>query len=126
MKENDKAVKTLNTIIRTRKTTRSFTNAVPPDGDINEILQSAIFAPFGGATGIPLKEIRKIFIFSPNTEKMNRARELLLTQIRRGARKIRIALILFPFLRKRMQPFANRISTLAKNGIPGLLSLIHI
>ena len=120
MKENDKTVKTLSTIIRTRRTIRSFTNAIPPAGDINEILQSAIFAPFGGATGIPLKEIRKIFIFSPNTEKMNRARELLLTQIRRGARKISIALILFPFLKKRMQPFANRISTLARNGIPGL------
>jgi nitroreductase len=120
MKENDKAVKTLNAIIRTRRTTRSFTNSVPPAGDINEILQSAILAPFGGVTGIPLKEIRKIFIFSPNTEKMNRARELLLTKIRHGARKIRIALILFPFLKKRMQPFANRISTLAKNGIPGL------
>lgn len=120
MKENDQAVKTLNTIIRTRRTTRRFTNAVPPPEEMNDILQSAIFAPFGGATGIPLKEIRTICVFSQNTEQMNRARELLLAQIRRGARTIRIVLMLFPFLKKRMQPFANRLSALAKNGIPGL------
>jgi nitroreductase len=120
MKENDQAVNTLSTIIRSRRTTRSFTDDVPEAAAMKEILQSAAFAPYGGATGIPLKEIRKIFVFSPGTEKMNRARELLLKQIRRGARKINIVLILFPFLKKRMQPFANRISVLAKNGIPGL------
>ena len=120
MKEKNQTVKTLNTIIRTRRTTRSFTNAVPPTEKMNEIFKSAIFAPFGGATGIPLKEIRKIYVFSQHTEQMNRARDLLLAQIRRVARKIRIAFILFPFLKKRMQPFANRISALAKNGIPGL------
>jgi nitroreductase len=120
MKKNDKAVKTLSTIIRARRTIRSFTNAVPPVEEMNEILQSAIFAPFGGATGIPLKEIRKIFVFSQGTEQMNRARKLLLTQMRRGVRKINITLILFPFLKKGMHPFANRISALTKKGIPGL------
>jgi nitroreductase len=120
MKENDQTAKTLSTIIRARRSIRSFTNAVPLPEEMNEILQSAAFAPFGGATGISLKEIRKIFVFSQGTEKMHRARELLLTQMRRGARKIRIALLLFPFLKKRMQPFANRISALAKTGIPGL------
>lgn len=51
---------------------------------------------------------------------MTQARELLLTEIRRVARKVKIAITLFPFFKKRMALFAERISVVAKNGIPGL------
>ena len=61
MRENDQANKVLNTVIRTRRTTRNFKNTIPAEEEMKEILLSATFAPFGGATGIPLKEIRKIF-----------------------------------------------------------------
>ena len=89
MKDKKKTIETLGTIIRARRSVRRFTNAVPPVEEINEILQSAAFAPFGGATGIPLQEIRKVFVFSRETKPMNRATELLLAQMGRGARKMR-------------------------------------
>jgi len=120
MKEINQVVKTFNSIVCTRRSTRKFTPEIPAPDKMNDILQSAIFAPFGGATGIPLKEIRTISVFSQNTEQINRARELLFSQIRRRARIMSIVLMLFPFLRKRMQSFANRLSRLAQNGIPGL------
>jgi len=120
MEENAQAIETLSAIIRARRSIRSFTNAVPPAEGMKEILQSAIFAPFGRATDLPPKDIRKIFVFSADTENINIARELLLGQIRRVARKVNIALLLFPFLKKRMGLFAKRITALAENGIPGL------
>jgi len=120
MKEKDQAIVTLSAIIRTRRTIRRFSNTVPPLEEMNDILQSAVFAPYAGATGIPLKELRRIFVFSQNTEQMSRARDLLLSEIRHRARKMRNTLRLFPFLKKRMQSFANRLSMVSKNGIPGL------
>ncbi len=118
--ENAQAIEALSAIIRARRSIRSFTDAVPPAEGMKEILQSAIFAPFGRATDLPPKDIRKIFVFSQGTENMNIARELLLGQIRRVARKVNIVTLLFPFLRKKMGVFSKRISELAENGIPGL------
>ena len=120
MEENAQAIETLSAIIRARRSIRSFTNSVPSAEGMKEILQSAIFAPFGRATDLAPKDIRKIFVFSQDTENMTIARELLLGQIRRVARKVRIVLLLFPFLGKKMGLFSKRISALAENGIPGL------
>src|SRR6266540_2895364 len=71
MEENAQTIGFLSEVIRARRTIRSFTNDVPPEEGMKEILQSAIFAPFGRATDLPPKEIRKIFIFSHGTENMN-------------------------------------------------------
>lgn len=120
MEKNDQTIRTLSEIVRARRTIRSFSTDVPPLEEMEDILRSAIFAPFGRATALPPKEIRKIFVFSQGTEPMTQARELLLTEIRRVARKVKIAITLFPFLKKRMALFAERISMVAKNGIPGL------
>lgn len=120
MEENAQAIETLSAIIRARRSIRGFTNAIPPIEGMKEILQSAIFAPFGRATDLPPKDIRKIFVFSQGTENINIARELLLGQIRRLVRKVNIALLLCPFLSKKMGLFSKRISAAAENGIPGL------
>ncbi len=120
MEENIQTIKALSTIIRARRTIRSFRSDVPPDEGMKEILQSAILAPFSRATGLPSKEIRKIFVFSQDTENMNRAKELLCMETGRVARKVKIVSVLFPFLKKRIGLFAERISAVAENGIPGL------
>jgi nitroreductase len=120
MEEKAQAIEALSAIIRARRSIRSFTNAVPPIEGMNEVLQSAIFAPFGRATDLPPEDIRKIFVFNQGTENINLARELLLGEIRRVAHKVNITLLLFPFLRKKMGLFSKRISAAAENGIPGL------
>jgi nitroreductase len=121
MEKNDQTIGTLSEIVRARRTIRSFSNDVPPVEEMEEILRSAIFAPFGRATCLPPKEIRKIFVLSQGTEPMEQARELLLMEIGRVARKVKIAITLFPFLKKTMGLFAERISVLERKGIPGLL-----
>lgn len=120
MEENAQAIEALSAIIRARRSIRSFTNAVPPIDGMNEILQSAIVAPFGRTTDLPPEDTRKIFVFTQGTENINLARELLFGEIRRVAHKVNITLLLFPFLRKKMGLFSKRISAAAENGIPGL------
>ena len=112
-------IATLEQIIRSRRSTRSFSGQVP-DEVLQKIVESAVYAPFAAGAGIPLKEGRRIFIFRQGTESMEQAKEIIEAQLRSGASKIGMAVRLFPFLRKKMQFFANRISTTAKKGIPGL------
>jgi nitroreductase len=109
----------LEEIIRSRCSCRSFSGQVP-DEVLQKIVESAVYAPFAAGAGIPLKEGRRIFIFRQWTETMDQARQIITAQLRSGALKIGMVVRLFPFLRKKMQFFADRISTTAEKGIPGL------
>lgn len=117
---NETTPTSLEQIIKSRRSIRNFTNEIPPIEVVEEIVESALYAPFGGATGIPLQDIRKIFVFTQYTDKMNVARDLLLTQIKKNSNKINRLLIIFPFLRKKMNSFANRLNSISRNGIPAL------
>ena len=119
MKNNNQA-KSLIEVIKLRRSIRSFTTDIPNKEDINEIVQSALLAPYGGATGIPLNEIRKIFIFVQDSEPMKQAQEILLSELRKNSRKIRIILRILPFLRKKMGSFSKRLNAISNNGIPSL------
>jgi nitroreductase len=117
--ETNTKISVLNEVIRSRRTIRSFYGEIS-DETLMKILESGIYAPFGGATGIPLKEVRKIFIFRQNTESMKVVRDIINAQLKSSAYRIGLLLKLMPFLRKKMQVFANRLKNLSENGIPGL------
>jgi nitroreductase len=109
----------LEEIIRSRRSCRNFCGQVP-DEVLQKIVESAVYAPFAAGAGIPLKEGRRIFIFRQGTEPMDQARQIIEAQLRSGASKIGMAVRFLPFLRKKMGFFADRISTTAEKGIPGL------
>ena len=117
--ETNTKISALNEVIRSRRTIRSFHGEIS-DETLMKILESGIYAPFGGATGIGLKKIRKIFIFRQNTESMKVVRDIINAQLKSGASRIGLLLKLMPFLRKKMQVFANRLKNLSENGILGL------
>jgi len=120
MSEDKRNPKTFEQVIKSRRSIRSFDRETPGRGDVNKITASAIYAPYGGATGMPLQEIRKIFVFARNSGKMKEARELLLAQIKKNSMKMNVLLILFPFLKKKFKPFADRLNGICRNGIPAL------
>ena len=115
----------LENAIKNRRTTRNFISKKVPEEYILKIAESGMSAPYGGATGIPLKEIRKIFIISTDSLKMEQLNNLLISQIRRNSRKISLMLFLFPFLNNKMKPFSNRLKAISKNGIPSLHDASH-
>ena len=67
MSEDKRNPKTFEQVIKSRRSIRSFDRETPGRGDVNKITASAIYAPYGGATGMPLQEIRKIFVFARNS-----------------------------------------------------------
>jgi len=113
-------VDSLEDVIRSRKSIRTYSKEFPNEEVVKKIVQSAIYAPYSRATGLPYQEIRRIFILSQNTEKIEIARELLLSEMRKISVKVNRLLFFFPFLRKRMGFFANKIAIQSKTGIPSL------
>ncbi|WP_295937634.1 nitroreductase family protein [uncultured Alistipes sp.] len=110
----------LEQIIKIRRSTRSFTGEAPDREAIEKILESAVYAPYGGATGIPLNQIRKIYLFRQDTQSMERVRELMLGQIRKNAKRFGTILTLLPFLKKKFGAFAAKLDGFSKKGIAAL------
>ncbi|MCD8072280.1 MAG: nitroreductase family protein, partial [Alistipes sp.] len=84
------------------------------------IVESAVYAPFGGATGIPLGELRKIFIFRKGTPAWESLNRIMAGQMRRNSRKLKSVVTLLPFLNNKLGPFARKIDDIARNGIPAM------
>ncbi len=105
--------------IADRRTMRNFSSEIPERSKMEAIVRTAAQAPFGGATGIPLREIRKIFVFPPNSPARDTVVAALYAKIRKNARLLRWLVRLVPFLKRRMAPFAQRLHTIAVKGIAG-------
>ncbi len=116
---NLQQVATLEQIIRSRRSIRTFSGQVP-DEILRKIVESAVYAPYAAGTGIPLQEIRKVFVFRQDSEAMTQARSLIEKQLRKAAFGIGLGVRLLPFLTKKMQFFAKRIKSTAEHGIPSL------
>lgn len=114
------SIMTLEQAIKSRKSTRSFSDEVPSADIIMKIVESGVYAPYGGATGIPLTEIRKFFILRQNTIKMSQATEIIYQQIKSNSKRINTLITFLPFMKKKMGVFANRLKGFSKGGIPSL------
>lgn len=112
--------KTLEQIIKSRCSTRSFSKENLPIDYVNEIIQSCVYAPYDNPTGLPYNEIRKIFIFKQNTDSMSQVRDILFSQIKKYSKILNTTLKVFPLLRKKLRPFADKLISNSQNGIPAL------
>jgi nitroreductase len=106
--------------IMSRCSTRNFSKEIPPDHVIEEILKACIYAPYGGGSGLPYKEIRKIFVLKQDTEAMIKARSILLEHIAKTSKNVSKIVGLFPFLKTRLGSFSERLQSISTKGIPSL------
>ncbi len=113
-------IKSVDHVIRTRRSDRAFSDEFPEAEVIKNIIHSAVYAPYGRATGLSYQEIRKIFVLTQNSEKIEKAKELMLEEIRRISAKVNRTMFFAPFLKKKMRSFAHRVNELSKSGVPSL------
>lgn len=107
-------------ILKTRKSVRIFTIDFPDKEIINKIAESAVYAPYSRATGLPYEEIRKIYVFAQGTETFEEVRAQLKIEIKRISNKVNRLIAVLPFLRKKYKFIADRFKALSKNSIPSL------
>lgn len=105
----------LEQIIRARRSVRSFSGQVSEE-TLRKIVESALYAPYAAGTGIPFKDIRRIFIFRQGTASMMQAQEIIQEHLRSNAFKLRLAAV----FSKKMRTLAGRVKASAEKGIPSL------
>lgn len=118
--DNKVLLDSLDYVIRSRKSVRIYSNEFPDKEIVKRIIQSAIYAPYSRATGLPYQDIRRIFVLSQDSNKIEIARELLLSEMSKISIKVNRLLFFLPFLRKKLGTFANKMRTQSKSGIPSL------
>lgn len=106
--------------IKTRCSTRDFSQEFPPINLIEEIVKSALYAPYGGGSKLPYNEIRRIYILKQNTKPMTDARETLLEYINKTSKNVDKITTLVPFLKRKFRPFSDKLHSIVKNEIPSL------
>jgi nitroreductase len=118
---DSQSITVLNELIRSRRSLRTFsTEAQVDDATVTKIAEAGLYAPYGAATGIPFKEIRKIYIIRQHSPALEQITQIIASHQKSSALKMRILMTFLPFLRTKMGKFAERIQHLSQNGIPGL------
>jgi nitroreductase len=113
---NDNNVQTIFEIFKKRHSTRNFSNEIIPYKYIEKITESAMLAPFAGATGLTLTETRKVFVIEPDAKK----RPLIEAELRKIMKKKVQMLGFLSFLNPKFKSFYQRIKNFADTGIPAL------
>jgi nitroreductase len=108
----------LDQVIGERRSIRKFTDAIPPREDIEQIIKAGILAPYAGMTGKQLSDIRRFTVVTKNTGTMAAAHEIMMSEMKRNARKLKVLTKIVPYLRKNGTTFAKVVEAIAANGIP--------
>ena len=75
-------------IIAQRRSIRRFKENIPPKEYIEQVIQAGIRAPYAGMTGRQLSEVRRFAVFTKNTEMMARVQQVMMSEMKRNARKL--------------------------------------
>jgi len=118
MNFNNEINKTLDQIIKERRSMRRFTDRIPSREMVEAIVQAGIFAPYAGLVGKTLLETRQFIILSKNSGPMEKAKSIILAQLKKNAKRYNLLVKIIPNLRKNGTGFAKRLNSMAQNGIP--------
>ena len=108
------------TLIRSRRSCRSFRKDALDDASIRSILEAGWLAPHAGATGVALSDKRRFFVIRRQSAAHNRLYALALARVKANRKRLMIAGHFVPGFAKKTANFLKRLDALAKGGIKTL------
>jgi nitroreductase len=112
----------LDEIIINRRTHRKFKPEIPPENDINSIINAGLHAPFAAAAvGNGKDYFRRFFVLRKDSRSTVILASLMFEEVVAMASNLEIAMKSDPELREQAIGFANRLATIKKMGkVPGV------
>jgi len=104
-------------LARSRRSCRSFQNAVLDQARVRPILEAGWLAPHAGATGIALADKRRFFVVRRESAAHERLSALAIARVKANRRRLTLARRFVPGLAKKTDGFLERLNALANNGI---------
>jgi nitroreductase len=108
------------TLVRSRRSCRSFQKDKLDDASIRSILETGWLAPHAGASGVALVDKRRFFVVRRESAAHNRLYTLALARVKANRKRLMIAGRFLPGLAKKTATFMKRLDVLATGGIKTL------
>ena len=116
----------LDSVLERRRSIRCFKLKPPPRENMEQIIKAGIFAPYAGLAGKPLSEMRRFSVLTNGSKAMTSAHNLMMAQMKRGAKKLKLLSNIVPYLRKNVGQFIKVLETGSVNGIPAFKTAPYI
>jgi len=117
---NEESINVLDDVLLSRRTTRNFLPDALSIEHVNAVIAAGYLAPYASMTGLSKDETRRFIVLRNGTENMSTARESIRLQIQRNAKKLGLASMFIPSLRKKGKTFSKRLNEMSKTGIPSM------
>lgn len=117
MAENREANEALDGIILKRRSIRSFKPDDFPKENIEKIIRAGFAAPYTGATGIPVEQIRKFSVLKKGSAAHAKAKDMLVQNTKKGLKKLRTAVFFNAGLKKKAATFMERLRMISEKGM---------
>lgn len=116
----DNQCKTLDDILESRRSVRSFNEEVPTKETVEQILKSGLQAPYAAQAVGESTVFRRFFVFKNGTESMKTAEKLMRNKAEEGLNHFKGILKEQPMLEQRVKPFMEKLQLFVDNGVLGV------
>jgi nitroreductase len=108
----------LDAVLERRRSIRRFKDEVPPREYVEQVIKAGVFAPYAGMVGKPLAEMRRFTVLTKNTGAMSSVQALMMAQMKKNAKKLKLLSRVVPFLRNNAGPFVKVLENASVDGLP--------
>ncbi len=107
-------------IIKSRRSTRFFTEEFPSKEIIEDILNAGMLAPYAAQAVGDNEDFRRFFVFKNGGKSIEIAGDLMHKKAKEGLDHFKKMVIEKPFLKSKVQPFMDKLQMIADNGVLGV------
>jgi len=112
--------KTFDEILRLRRSTRVFTDKVPPKDLIDKIIDAGLLAPYAAQAVGSDKNFRRFYIVQKNSNALSRMKTLMQDEAGNNLAVLRKELEQKPFLENKLLPFIKKLESIKNKGVLGV------
>ena len=109
----------LDAVIMARRSERVFQPRGVSSADIDAVIKSGLYAPYGGLANGTADDFRRFFVFSQSGGQLPKLHTIIRDNAAAGALILQRQSAHDPARAEKAMPFIKRMQSLAENGIPG-------
>jgi nitroreductase len=110
----------IDSVIKSRRSIRSFTSEIPPKEFIEQIIESGLAAPHAAQAVEGQRHFRRFFVVMKESKSVLLIKEMMMKRAAIKLDELRRQLEATPELFQKSAPFLKRLEFVSKNGIPAV------
>lgn len=113
-------IKTFDEILRLRRSTRVFTDEIPPKDLIDKIIDAGLLAPYAAQAVGSDKNFRRFYFVRKSSNALSRMNKLMRDEAGNKLIALRKELEQKPFFENKLMPFIGKLESVKNKGVVGV------